>query len=332
MLAADDSLLALARESVRRYRAYERRTSASELLLDGTACGDLICWPHILSQPCTCAGDRAHLWRGACAGAVNEALGNGRRGCRFGRARCHREHLDPAQIRNELEAWWRAHRHGKTEESIWSTASRPNSALHGGGRSTATSTGRITPADVSTGITCSLCSSDDDDVLARLRRRTSESPYLARFLDSPALVDAFMAHDGLRALLSWSKFVKELTEAFAAAERTLALLARLRARARGDGGLGVVLLDCCCGKGLTAALLSLLLPRAEVIMLDANGGMGLSHCRALPNVRFLQLDLLDPAITPLDYLLITSRLPLDCRCASSSSTSSTPPSSPRSRR
>ena len=37
------------------------------------------------------------------------------------------------------------------------------------------------------------------------------------------------------------------------------------------GGEGVVVLDVCSGKGLGATVLSYLLPRGKVVMIDANG-------------------------------------------------------------
>ena len=58
----------------------------------------------------------------------------------------------------------------------------------------------------------------------------------------------------------------------------------------------MLLLDFCSGKGFTATLLSMMMPDATVVMLDANGGMGLAHVAARPNLSFVQLDLFDPGV------------------------------------
>jgi hypothetical protein len=132
-------------------------------------------------------------------------------------------------------------------------------------------------------------------VLERLRRHAHESVYVARFLEEPFLSE-LLDDDALRQLLTMKRCAKELTEAYAAAAQVRSLLAR---RA-GDGellaaGAGATLIDCCSGRGLTAVLLSLLYPRARVVMLDADGGMQLAHVAARPNLTFQQLDIFSPA-------------------------------------
>ena len=56
-------------------------------------------------------------------------------------------------------------------------------------------------------------------------------------------------------------------------------------------GRGAVILDVCCGRGMTGVLLSYLLPEATIVLFDSNGGMDLRHVAARPNVRFRQLDI-----------------------------------------
>ena len=58
-----------------------------------------------------------------------------------------------------------------------------------------------------------------------------------------------------------------------------------------ESGSGVGILDVCSGKGLTAMLLSRLLPEARVVMLDVARDMDLSHVAARPNLQFVELDL-----------------------------------------
>jgi ubiquinone/menaquinone biosynthesis C-methylase UbiE len=66
-----------------------------------------------------------------------------------------------------------------------------------------------------------------------------------------------------------------------------------------DGGRGLRLLDLCCGTGLSTAALLAAYPNAEIVGLDASGGM-LDLARAKPafahaGVRFVQGDAMDPA-------------------------------------
>lgn len=84
-----------------------------------------------------------------------------------------------------------------------------------------------------------------------------------------------------------------MSEAYGAAAHAIRLL---QASGRcGDRGAGAVLLDVCSGKGLTAVLLSFLLPEAQCVLLDSNGAMDLGHVARRPNLRFEQLDLFGSA-------------------------------------
>ena len=143
--------------------------------------------------------------------------------------------------------------------------------------------------------------------LGKLSKHSGASTYVARFLGEPFL-PAWAAHPALRQLLAMRKCAKELSEAYGAARQAVALLGQLRQeqqqqqpqppqQGRGTGGLeleegqGAVLLDVCSGKGLTATLLSFLLPRARVVMLDSNSAMQLAHVAARPNLAFEEFDL-----------------------------------------
>ena len=83
---------------------------------------------------------------------------------------------------------------------------------------------------------------------------------------------------------------KELTEAYA-------VLLRVQAAAASAGcdadGRGVVVFDCCSGKGLATLLMSVALPAATLVGLDKMdaGQMDLSHLRGRENVRFHALDI-----------------------------------------
>ena len=81
---------------------------------------------------------------------------------------------------------------------------------------------------------------------------------------------------------------KEATEGWAAIGQVRHVLRELGLP---TDGAGVTLLDVCSGKGMTALCLALEFPRARVVMLDSNRDMALSHCRAVPNLRFEHADL-----------------------------------------
>mmetsp|Transcript_10353 Transcript_10353/g.30894 ORF Transcript_10353/g.30894 Transcript_10353/m.30894 type:complete len:156 (+) Transcript_10353:238-705(+) len=92
----------------------------------------------------------------------------------------------------------------------------------------------------------------------------------------------------LRRLLCMRSRVKEVSEASSMCEAVRSLAGAER---MSSGGEGMVVFDVCSGKGLGATLLSFLLPRGRVVMLDSNGGMDLSHLRARPNLSFRHVDL-----------------------------------------
>ena len=92
-----------------------------------------------------------------------------------------------------------------------------------------------------------------------------------------------------------------MTEAYGTYERVRELLSRLDPTIGAKSATpetvvtpgNVVIFDACSGRGVTAALLSFWFPDAEIVMMDSNGAMDLSHVRALPNrnVVFRHVDL-----------------------------------------
>jgi hypothetical protein len=156
------------------------------------------------------------------------------------------------------------------------------------------------------------CSVPVDVVRSRLQSKADGSPYVARFLQEP-FFEAMLADDRLRQLLTARKAAKEISESYGIADRVMGAMRTITARKRrqarstaasaavegNDGadeeppftGAGFVVLDVCSGKGFASVLMSLLVPEASVVMLDADGGMDLSHVAARPNLTFEPLDL-----------------------------------------
>jgi hypothetical protein len=117
------------------------------------------------------------------------------------------------------------------------------------------------------------------------------SPYLQRFMEEPFL-EEMLNDDRLRQLLSMRKAHKEITEAYAVANKVLAIAKQLAgSEFESTTGKGFVVLDVCSGRGVSAVLMSFLLPDARIVMLDADGGMDLSHVSARPNLSFVPFDL-----------------------------------------
>ena len=167
---------------------------------------------------------------------------------------------------------------------MWGTIVRSNDAQHGGSRSTS-SASSDTAAAADAGLECVACPAPPpasreqivEQIVERLERHGHDNPYISRFLTLPQL-HAFFSHEGMLRLLGMRKCAKELTEASAACSLVRDLLGEIKGGAissagdcsTGAGssstGEGMTLLDFCSGKGLTATLLSLLLPDARVIM------------------------------------------------------------------
>jgi len=106
-----------------------------ELMLSGLSAAEHICWTHLQQQTPACSGNcgLAHVFGGACAKAVNAALG-----CRKGKKRCAgcaRDHPTVETMKLELDRWWHC---THSDDAVWSVrphTAQTRSALHGGERS-----------------------------------------------------------------------------------------------------------------------------------------------------------------------------------------------------
>jgi hypothetical protein len=318
-------LLSKAKYTMESTRSNELRDSrpnqVMEATLDGHKATELVCWFYVRGSGdgCTCGGSKAHICHRACGGAINAALG-GKHICR--KHPCSFEHPEPELVRAELEKWW-IEKSGSAP--VWSVASAeaaaataPNNALKGGSRSLESSHsggggGHEEGGGSADGVEERRCTVPMEVQLERIRKHEADSAHVHRFLREPFL-GAWLEDEALRSLLSMRKAAKEISEAYGAAEQVLAMLREARG---GDGGssggggssststnsgsssssasnptgAGVTLLDVCSGKGLTAVLLSFLLPEATILLFDSNGAMDLAHVAARPRMRFSQLDL-----------------------------------------
>ena len=123
-------------------------------------------------------------------------------------------------------------------------------------------------------------------VRERLTRHADDgATNVHRLLDAP-WSDEALASDATRRLLSRRGCVKEICEAFAAAD-----VVRTLAPAAAADGSGLTILDVCSGSGLGAAVLSRVWPEARVVMLDSNREMDLAHVSERANLDFIELDL-----------------------------------------
>ncbi|CAK8986381.1 unnamed protein product [Durusdinium trenchii] len=111
------------------------------------------------------------------------------------------------------------------------------------------------------------------------------APWLARLLEAPECARLFNVQG--------KRLRKELTEAFGllhACNRALKKLAAGQTVAS-QGGKGVTIVDLCCGKGFGSLVLACSFPSAEVLAVDRNAHMDLSHFKACPNLRFQHLNM-----------------------------------------
>ena len=131
-------------------------------------------------------------------------------------------------------------------------------------------------------------------VARRLAERAGDNSYVATLLREPFWASRVLSDPRLRRLFAGKKAHKEVTEAFAAAAKTRALIAALDATSDDQAsvdGAGWTIFDACSGKGVAAILYSFWFPRAKIVMLDADGAMDLTHVRARANVTFRHVDL-----------------------------------------
>ena len=243
---------------------------------EGVLCAELLCWPYMRGEACTCDGKLAHILKGACGRNINLGFGRHRaKSCGF--ARCNAtSHPSEEECHRAIAAWWRETRGAEPEFGKRPPPAPANTAARGE-RSTLS-------AQEGAGKRCTLPASKLREHLAR---HEGESKHLHAFLRDPML-EAMLSDERLRALLAMRSRVKEVTEAWSVCEQVRALL---DADALAAGGAGVVVLDFCSGKGLGATLLSFALPAARIVMLDANGEMDLAHVCARPNVSFRHADI-----------------------------------------
>ena len=286
----DEALIKLAHTTLLQTRSNEGlglRPLVPEATLGGTPATDLFCWNFVLGRgACNCNGTKAHLFEKACGGAINAAMG-GLHICRRTPEECLHAHPDPKEVTAALGAWWSARNGGCPP--VWSVAaplaSKENHALHGGERAVATASG-MEEGHGGKPVTVPLALQ-----LERLAKHEASSAYVHRFLREPFL-EEFRCSEPLRSLLAMRKAAKEVSEAYGAIACARELLVAPQAAGRvGVDGRGVVFLDVCSGRGLTAVLLSFILPGARVVLFDANGAMDLAHVASRPQLRFCHLDL-----------------------------------------
>lgn len=228
---------------------------------------------------------------------MNAALG-GRHICKKP-DRCRFEHPAAYLVRRDLEAWWLATRGAPP---TWSTTNLPrnklgNNAMRGGERSQASADGGSAADGADE---CKPCTVPRELQIARLAKYAPDSAHVRAFLASPFL-DELLSSENTRPLLAMRKCAKEISEAYGGYEAISKVLVELQTQSGGgDGGSGccdaasgrgAVILDVCCGRGLTGLLLSYLLPEARIVLFDSNGAMDLRHVAARPNVSFVQIDL-----------------------------------------
>ncbi len=128
---------------------------------------------------------------------------------------------------------------------------------------------------------------------ARRDLKTGErdvNPYIIQFIQSAYLPK--LRNLRFHNLMNIRHLKKEIVESLSALQKV----------GKGLGGRlddpGVLLIDMCSGKGITAALAGLAFPRATVLMLDRNRKMRLDHLKHLPNVTFHNMDVHSPAFMP----------------------------------
>ena len=135
------------------------------------------------------------------------------------------------------------------------------------------------------------CTLPADAVLRSLRRHEADSPFVGQLLREPWFEPLLRCEDAFRNLFKRaSRGLKEATEAYAATAAIRRMLDESGSDA-GATGRGLCVFDVCSGRGIAATLMSLLLPDAQVLMLDVDGRMDLSHVAKRPNLRFAQVDL-----------------------------------------
>ena len=250
---------------------------------DGVLCTELLCWPYMRGEACTCDGQLAHILQGACGRNINLGFGRHRaKSCGF--ARCNAtSHPSADECHSAVAAWWRETRGAEAEFGKQPPPAPANTAARGE-RST------VSAREEGAGKRCTLPASKLREHLAR---HEGESKHLDAFLQDPML-EEMLRDERLRALLAMRSRVKEITEAWSVCEQVHAatvlapcpcnralhsatrkgprgagrgpcatpnpcpdpspdpdqVRALLDAETVAAGGAGVVVLDFCSGKGL----------------------------------------------------------------------------------
>ena len=186
---------------------------------DGVLCTELLCWPYMRGEACTCDGKLAHILQGACGRNINLGFGRHRaKSCGF--ARCNAtSHPSEDDCHSAVAAWWRETRGAEAEFGKQPPPAPANTAARGE-RST------VSAQEEGAGKRCTLPASKLREHLAR---HEGESKHLDAFLQDPML-EEMLRDERLRALLAMRSRVKEVTEAWSVCEqvRAATVLAAVR--------------------------------------------------------------------------------------------------------
>ena len=290
--------------SISRLYAYGGTKKLRECTLDGIRYTDLVCWDHVKLRPCDCHGTKAHLFAGACGKHLSFALGCAPDGC----PGCAKSH--PEAVSDSLTAWY-SDRFGVPVVAEVAPLGLAHNASTRSASTAASGDGAA-----------ARCTVPPSQVLERLRRHATSSKHVSLLLEE-SFLDDMLAQPASRRLLTQRGSLKEISEAYAAAAEVRRLGASLGLPASTTGtGRGLTLLDVCSGKGVGAHLLSRLLPESQVVMLDLNAKMDLSHVCMRPNLRFVEFDLFSAEAGAALHSLGQPRRSSDARSIGSKSRSS----------
>ena len=262
--------------------AYGTNKLRRETTINGVRAVDLICWPFVKGiSTCDSGEPLAHLFAGACGNHLSGELGAGS-GCKRG-DNCKKQH-PPNVLESLLD--WHAHAIGPPILGTVPIVAPQSSNSTELSRSAATAAGVATTPPPK-------CTVPPAVVRERLERHAGEgSPHVQRLLDTDFL-DEMLAYGPTRRLLAQRGSVKEISEAFAAADEITRLATDGLGLTASDAsaGVGLTILDVCSGKGVVGHLLSRLLPSARIIMLDACSELDLTHVVGRSNLEFVEVDL-----------------------------------------
>ena len=190
----------------------QARAPRAALAVDGVLATSLVCWAHVAGRPCDCGGARAHVFAGACGGAVAAALGVEDRKRRCARGACKRPHPDPGAVVAAVLAWRAA------------AGGAAVAAYGGAGPSAAERPARGRAEASLEDAPPRACGTSAAALTARLRRKSAALPRLAAFLAADFYAEA-VADGAIRRLLATKGAPKEVCEAYAAADALRGLAA-----------------------------------------------------------------------------------------------------------